>query len=267
MHMSEDDSERLERVYQRAGAIRLTRRMRVLAVALPMLLVGAALVLAGPNDPSRLEVAEGPVSTTTPMIDDPLLPTPTTTGVTLPELTTTSLSPRPPTTPKLSRVAPMATTTTTTPVYTENCGGYSPGDTPRSKPPAGMVVTAEPSKKTVRRGEEVVLTLRARWTGEAPYTHTQPPRQHLMFARLPDGQILYQNHYDPSTQPSDGGQETFAPGEEKTYAVTWNTAQACGPYQGMQDQKLRTGTYIVEGIWESTDGTWQAEPATFELTE
>lgn len=266
MPMTEDDSERLERVYQRAGAIRLTRRVRVLAVAVPMLLVGAAVVLAAPNDPSRLEVAEGPVSTTTSTFDDPPLPTPTTTGVTLPELTTTSVSLRPPTTPKPSRAAPMATTTTTTPVYAENCGGYSPGDSPRPKPPAGMVVTVEASKQTVRRGEEVVLTLRARWTGDDPYSHMKN-REHLLFAKLPDGQIIYQNQYDPNAPSSGTGQETFAPGEEKTYSVTWNTAQACGPYQGMRDQKLRTGTYIVEGTWESTEGTWQAEPATFELTE
>lgn len=254
------DEERLERVYRRAQSIRLVRRARFLVAALPLVVVAGALVAAAasPGDGRKLQVA-GPtdVTTVTTLPPSPL-------DSVLPTVPTTVTVPTPSTTPPSSLPTVTTPTTAPRPPDAESCGGYVRGGETPPKPPEGMQVTMSVSKETVRRGEEVVLTLRARWTGSQAFTHTrQGGDSQLVFAHL-DGPIFYSSQYEKVKGAA--GDETFQPGEEKTYSVRWDTSQACAQ-AGFKDRWLKAGTYTVEGIWDDTSGTWVAETAQFELVD
>lgn len=252
------DEERLDRVYRRAASIRLARRFRGLAVGAPLalVLVVAVAALAGTDDggrPRRVVAADVP-TTTVPLVET-TLPT-----VVLPPTTETTVAVAPTTLPK------PPPTTLPRPPDAENCGGYVPGDTARPRPPEGMRLTAEVSKAVVHRGEEVALTLRATWTGTEPFTHTRRETPDLVFVHM-NGPIYYSSQGDGSAPKGTVGEETFQPSEEKTFTVRWKTSQSCGPSLALHDAWLKAGTYTVEGIWESSDSTWVAEPAQFQLVD
>jgi hypothetical protein len=249
------DEERLDRVYRRAQSIRLLRRARFLAAALPLVVLAGALVAAAasPDDGRKLQVA-GPVeSTTTSLAPQP------------PDLTAptiTIIGGRPPTThpPTTGTVKPPSTTSTT---ELFNCGGASPGSA-RPKAPEGLRITTEASKPVVRRGDDVVLTLRVKWTGSQPLTYSRTGQSHMILGTY-KGMIHYSTQYDDEAQ-GQTGQDTFQPGEEKTFSVTWDTSLSCGP-NGFRPATLPTGTYVIEGTWDSDQPNWVAEPGQFELVD
>lgn len=258
------DEERLERVYRKAATIRLVRRARVLALALPVLVLAGAVVAAASNDDGerRLQVAgPGPTRPTLPTLP-PGVETTTTVDLAPPAKGPGTTIPKAP----IVTVPPTTTTTVLRSVPDkDNCGGYMPGDTQPSKPPTGMKVTTEVSKKVVHRGDKITLTLRATWTGAEPYTHARG-QDELVFVHL-DGLIAYSSQYDDSAPRPGRGDETFQPGEEKTYTVTWDTSVACGYQPGLMPARLKAGTYTVDGSWSSTDATWNAERSTFEVVD
>jgi hypothetical protein len=254
------DEDRLERVYARAGALKLARRARALGVAAALLvLVGAGVVLAdSPDRGSQVQVADGPVDDVTTTVIDP------STTVSVPLTPTTPTVATSPTIPVPTTVRPT-TTTTTAPPKPENCGGYFPAGAEQSKPPEGMVITVEASKQTVRRGDDIVFTMRAHWTGSQPLTYNASGRKNLIYATW-QGQIFYSTQYDAAAPASPGGPDTFQPGEEKAYTARWDTSLSCGTYPSMQKAPVPTGNYVVYGTWETTEGTWAGRPAQFELT-
>jgi hypothetical protein len=257
------DEDRLERVYAKAGAMKLARRARVMALAsILAVVVGAAVLLSdGPDPDSQVQVADGTPADNTDADSTTTVFDPSTT-VSIPHTPTTPTVATSPTTP-VPTTRPT-TTTTTAPPKPENCGGYFPGGAEQSKPPDGMVVTVEASKQTVRRGDDISFTLRARWTGSQPLTYSQSGRKHLIYATW-HGQIFYSSQYDDATPATPAGPDTFQPGEEKTYTARWDTSLSCGTYPSMQKAAVPTGTYVVYGSWESTSG-WNGQPAQFELT-
>jgi hypothetical protein len=256
------DEDRLERVYARAGALKLARRARVLGVAAALLVaVGAGVVLADtPDRGSQVQVADRSVDDVTTTLDGPstTIAVPLTVP-TIPPVTT------PPSVPVGTTIPPRTTTTLPAPEEPKNCGGYFPAGAEQSKPPEGMVITVEASKQTVRRGDDIVFTMRAHWTGSQPLTYNASGRKHLIYATW-QGEIFYSTQYDEAAPDSPGGPDTFQPGQEKTYTARWDTSLSCGTYPSMQKAPVPTGNYVVYGTWETTEGTWAGRPAQFELT-
>jgi len=259
----QSDEERLERVYRRAESLKTMRRFRAAALLVPVLVLAAAVALAASPGDRGSELVQADTTTTTETTEV----TETTETTAVAETTTTTGPPPAPVTTTVVKPPLPTTTTTTGPPPAENCGGDFSGNNTQPKPPQGMVVTAEASKRTVKRGEDVLLTLRAHWTGSEPFTNERGQSSHLLYAHL-NGEIFYQNQYDPSApDPSAHGDETFMPNEVKTYTVRWKTSQSCGATPGMHEATLRTGTYTVDGIWGSKDGTWAADASTFEIVD
>lgn len=134
-------------------------------------------------------------------------------------------------------------------------------------PPPGIEVTLRLDKTVVLRAEPVPMTIRVRNTGSLPVTHWRPSGQRYDFwVEGPEGAIWLWSAGMFFTQAL--VQETFAPGEERTAAETWDQSRCSEG--GLLVGPPPPGRYVARALWTHYDdvsgsGGWWSNPVEFEI--
>lgn len=241
------------------NALLATRRARVAAAALAVLalLIGVAVLVAdSPDKESTLRAADSG-ATTTSTTAAAVEPAPA-------ESTTTTVAPTTTTVPKRS-----TTTTTAQPASPPTpsqayCGGWGGPGGPEDETPEGLVVTLTASAASVKRGDEITFTLRAKNTTSEPMTHQRSAHSNPITVHI--GTDVVWMRTSKQAAPAVVVTQTFEPGEEKVNTVTWRTDQVCAEEGAVyKSVELQPGRYTVEASWNG-GGYWPADPVDFEIT-
>lgn len=241
-----------------------TRRVRLAAVVLAVLavlalLIGVAVLVAdSPDEASTLRAADGggaATSTTAAAVE----PAPA-------ESTTTTTVAPPTTAPKRSTTTTAAATPAPPPSQAY-CGGWGGPGGPENVTPAGLVVTLTASAASVKRGDEVTFTVRAKNTTSKRVTHSRGAHNEPITVHM-GTDVVWMRTWNQAA-PAVVLEETFEPGEEKVSAATWKTDQVCDQEGGgFKTVALQPGRYTVESDWNHIEGggAWPADPVEFDIT-
>jgi hypothetical protein len=140
------------------------------------------------------------------------------------------------------------------------------GDVTSLAPPAGFEVELSLDRTTYARGQPVQLILRVGNGSGATFTH-EVGYPDAVFEIVTRDKLVWSSTW-AQFYPAIVFEETFAPGEEKTSAITWtqNVCRTDGR-GGIGDppffeRPAPRGTYTAYASWR---GRWSAEPVTFSI--